>query len=101
MEALRHESHRLYRYRTFCRLYGIDDLPTASRFQKFVSLYDVDELMSLLPTEPTLFQKITLNNLIGIKGLEGFMGYEKSNNTFELIQRWQEEINTPRRATAC
>ena len=95
MEALQHESHRLYRYRTFCRLYGVDD------FQKCVALYDVDELMSLLPTNPTIFQKFTLNSLIGIKALEGFMGYEKSNNTFELIQRWQEQIHTPRRASAC
>jgi hypothetical protein len=95
MEALQHESHRLYRYKTFCRLYRVDD------FQKFVALYDVDELMSLLPTNPTQLQKFTLNELVGTKGLEGFTGYEKSNNTFELIQRWQEKIHTPRRAAAC
>ena len=95
MEALQHESHRLYRYQTFCRLYAVDD------FQKFVSLYDVDELMSLLPTNPSNFQKFILNNLVGTTGLEGFMGYEKSNNTFELVQKWQEQVNSPRRARSC
>ena len=95
MEALQHESHRLYRYQTFCRLYAIDN------YQKFVALYDVDELMELMPTNPTRYQKYTLNQLVGIKGLNGFMDYEKSNNTFALIKRWQEHMNTPRRAASC
>ncbi len=94
MEALRHESHRLYRYQTFCRLYSIDD------FQKFVALYDVDELMDLMPTNPSYYQKQTLNQLVGTKGINGYTDYEKSNNTFALIKCWQERINTPRRA-AC
>jgi hypothetical protein len=95
MEALQHESHRLYRYQTFCQLYGIE------KFQKFVALYDIDELMDLLPINPTSFQKLILNRLIGTIALEGYSGYEKSNNTFELIQRWQEQICTPCRASSC
>lgn len=78
------ETHRISRYRTFARLYDIQ------QFDLFVSLYDIDELMSLMPTNPTHEQKHTLNDLIGVTASSSYLDYEKSNNTFTLVRNWQE-----------
>jgi len=78
------EKHRLDRYRAFAETYGISD------FETLVRLYDIDDLEAFLPPQPTAEEKMTLNALIGLRGVEGYMDYVKSNHTFELIMQWQE-----------
>ena len=85
------ETHRISRYRTFARLYDIQ------QFDLFVSLYDIDELMSFMPTNPSFQQKATLNDLIGVTANSSYLDYEKSNNTFVLIRGYQEANCSPSR----
>ena len=80
---LKNETHRISRYKTFARLYDIN------QFELFVSLYDIDELMAFMPCNPSLQQKQNLNELIGVTSGAAYLDYEKSNNTFALIRRWQ------------
>ncbi|MEL7341464.1 MAG: hypothetical protein AAGM67_13365 [Bacteroidota bacterium] len=78
------EKHRLDRYMAFADLYDIKDRET------FVELYEIDELQAFLPVSPTSEEKSALNQLVGVKGVSGYMDYVKSNHTFELIMQWQE-----------
>ncbi|MEM6764356.1 MAG: hypothetical protein AAF824_13365 [Bacteroidota bacterium] len=79
------EKHRLERYHSFAKTYHIQD------FELFVELYDIDELSAFMPTVPTEKEMYILNELIGTMGTPGYMDYEKSNNTFELIMQWREQ----------
>jgi hypothetical protein len=81
---LDHERERLPQYRNFCELYGLED------FEQVVTLYDIDELRSFLPDQPSQGEKVALQKLVGTTGVKGYMDYVKSNNTFELIMQWQE-----------
>ena len=78
------EKHRLPRYQAFAERYGISDLET------LVRLYEIDDLETFLPAQPTALERATLDTLIGVRGVEGYMDYVKSNHTFELIMQWQE-----------
>ncbi|GAB4410304.1 MAG: hypothetical protein OHK0039_14570 [Bacteroidia bacterium] len=78
------EKYRLHRYRAFADLYGVDDLET------LVKLYEIEDLEAFLPAQPSPTEKQALNQLVGVKGVEGYMDYAKVHNTFELIMQWQE-----------
>jgi hypothetical protein len=70
----------------FCQAYGIQDMESLDR------LYEIDELILFLPPNPTVTEKTTLHELIGLQGeTYGYMDWVKSNNTFELIMRWREQ----------
>jgi hypothetical protein len=84
MEELKHDQHHLDKYRAFCDLYGIED------FVQFVRLYDIYELVSFLPAQPTEAEKRLLNELNGAVAESGYLDYQRSTNTFELIMQWQE-----------
>ncbi|MEM6346530.1 MAG: hypothetical protein AAF927_21765 [Bacteroidota bacterium] len=84
MSPLELEKHRLDRYKAFRDRYDITE------FEKLVKLYEIDDLESFLPPQPSEFEKQILNQLIGTMGMEGYMDYVKSNHTFELIMQWQE-----------
>lgn len=83
------ETHRISRYRTFSRLYSINN------FQLFVNLYDIDELLALMPTNPTPQQKHIFNSLIGVTGERGYLDYQKSNNTYAIVRQFQAETSSP------
>ena len=83
-ESLRHDKHHLAQYKAFCELYEIEDL------ESFVRLYDIFELVSFMPANPTTEEKKVLNELVGTRTESGYMDYQRSNNTFELIMQWQE-----------
>lgn len=88
-EIARHleiEKARLPQYRNFCEAYGIE------QFEVMVALYDIDELSAHLPHQPSEAQQKALQEVIGTTGVPGYMDYIKSNNTFELIMRWQEKL---------
>jgi hypothetical protein len=71
----------------FCAAYGITDITT------FDKLYEVEEIVLFLPSEPTEVEKKTLQELVGLTGTTyGYMDYVKSNNTFELIMQWKEKL---------
>jgi hypothetical protein len=78
------EKARLPQYRNFCEAYGIE------QFEEVVALYDIDELSAHVPPQPTAAQQQAMQQLVGTTGEAGYMDYIKSNNTFELIMRWQE-----------
>ena len=79
------EKHRLERYVSFSKAYQIQD------FDIFVELYDIDELAIFMPIVPSEKEIQIFNELIGTIGTPGYMDYEKSNNTFELIMQWREK----------
>ncbi|MGB3618468.1 MAG: hypothetical protein WBA12_10125 [Catalinimonas sp.] len=81
-----HPEHaRLEAYRRFADRWEVTD------FEAFVRLYDVHELTAFLPPEPTADERAALDELIGVEGeTYGYLDWVKSNNTFELIMRWQE-----------
>lgn len=81
------EKHRIDRYRNFAALYKLND----GKFEQFVELYDIAELESFMPPRPTLKERQIFSELIGVKGVSGYLDYIKSNNTFELIMQWQEQ----------
>jgi hypothetical protein len=71
----------------FCTAYGITDIAT------FDTLYEVEEIVLFLPSQPTEVEKKVLQDLIGLEGVTyGYIDYVKSNNTFELIMRWKEKL---------
>jgi|GEM_PF-2034954 len=84
MENLVNDQHHLDKYRAFCELYEIID------FVQFVQLYDIYELVSFLPAQPTAQEKQWLNELNGAIAESGYLDYQRSTNTFELIMQWQE-----------
>lgn len=79
-------------YRTFARLYGITQLDV------LVTLYEVETLLQFLPLNPSPKEKSLLNGLIGVKDDLSYTDYERSNNTFELIRRFQEACYAPCRS---
>lgn len=81
---LEHDKHHLDKYQAFCELYEIED------WQRMVKLYDIFELISFLPPNPTEKEKTALQNAIGAEAESGYLDYKRSNNTFELIMQWQE-----------
>jgi hypothetical protein len=83
-ENLEHDNHHLDKYKAFCKLYGIQD------WESIVKLYDIFELVSFLPPNPTEKEKTALQNVIGAETESGYLDYKRSNNTFELIMQWQE-----------
>jgi hypothetical protein len=92
-EDIKHDLFHTDKYEAFCRIYGIEDILTV------VKLYDIFELVSFFPPKPTEHEKKVLQSLIGIQAESGYMDYQRSNNTFELIMQWQEQTdnlaNTP------
>lgn len=84
MNPLELEAHRLDRYQHFANRYQVQD------FVQLVSLYEIDDLESFLPPQPNPFEQKVFNQLIGTLGETGYLDYEKSNHTFELIMSWQE-----------
>ncbi|MFT5915631.1 MAG: hypothetical protein ACJAWV_000534 [Flammeovirgaceae bacterium] len=83
-ENLEHDKHHLDKYKAFCELYGIAD------WQRMVKMYDIFELVSFLPPNPTEDEKTALQNAVGAEAESGYLDYKRSNNTFELIMQWQE-----------
>lgn len=79
-------------YRTFAKLYGITKLDV------LVSLYEVETLLQFLPLKPSPKEKTLLNSLLGVKDDYSYTDYERSNNTFELIRRFQEACCSPCRS---
>lgn len=69
----------------FCENYGIRDK------EKLDNLYEINELILFMPPKPTDFEKQTFVELLGLTGVEGYMDYLKSNNTFELVMQWREK----------
>lgn len=70
----------------FCQVY---DLPDAAQFEQ---LYEIDEVVLFLPAVPTATEKAALQEIVGLQGVTyGFLDYQKSNNTFELIMQWREK----------
>jgi hypothetical protein len=84
MDTLPHDQHHLDKYRAFCELYGIADVT------EFVRLYDIYELTCFLPAQPTAAEKSALHQVLGAIAESGYLDYQRSNNTFELIMQWQE-----------
>ncbi len=68
----------------FCQKYQLTD---PARIAK---LYEIEELLMYLPSEPSLEEQTALQKLIGVEGVSGYMDYIKSGNTFELIMQWRE-----------
>ncbi|WP_448518161.1 hypothetical protein [Rhodoflexus sp.] len=79
------EDHWLAQYRAFAEIYEVE------KFDQLVALYNVYDLICFLPAQPTAEQKRIFNSLIGVTAESGYMDYQRSNNTFELIMQWQEE----------
>jgi hypothetical protein len=79
-----YERPRMKRYQAFAARYAVNDLET------LVALYDIDNLESFLPPQPNEFERKVFNQLLGTKGVVGYMDYTKEHNTFELIMSWQE-----------
>lgn len=79
------EEHWLAQYRAFAELYEVE------KFDQLVALYNVYELTCFMPANPTAAEKQIFNNLIGVTTESGYMDYQRSNNTFELIMQWQEK----------
>lgn len=71
----------------FYQVYEINDP------QKIESLYEINELLIFLPPKPTTHEKQVFHELIGVKGESGYLDYDKSNNTFELLMQWREKTN--------
>lgn len=69
----------------FYQTYEIQDA------ELFSSLYDIDELILFLPSQPTQAEKKALQQISGVQGVTyGYIDWIKSNNTFELIMQWRE-----------
>ncbi len=81
------EKHRIEKYRNFATSYKVPE----DKFESFVALYDIDELESFMSPNPSEKDCQVFSELIGVKGVQGYMDYIKSNNTFELIMQWQEQ----------
>lgn len=66
--------------------YGIDDVVHLHR------LYEVRELLLFLPEYPTEAERTALQQVMGATAVSGYMDYDRSTNTFELIMQWQEQL---------
>jgi hypothetical protein len=70
----------------FCQSYGIKNA------EQFDMLYEIDEVVLFLPPQPTETEKEALMEVVGAQSVTyGYMDYQKSNNTFELIMQWREK----------
>jgi len=74
-------------YALFCKRWNIDDV------KKVEDMYHLEDLKAFLPDEPTEKDKIALNSVLGASfdNFYGYMDYQKSTNTFELIMQWREK----------
>ena len=74
-------------YALFCQQWNIDDI------KKVEEMYHLEDLKAFLPDEPTEKDKIALNSVLGASfdNFYGYMDYQKSTNTFELIMQWREK----------
>jgi hypothetical protein len=84
MEDIKHDLYHLDKYQEFCELYGITDLV------QFVKLYDIYELVAFMPPNPTASEKAAFQQLVGTTTESGYMDYQRTNNTFELLMQWVE-----------
>lgn len=71
-------------YETFCQLYEIDQVDLVEE------LYEIDTLISFLPSQPSEADKKNLQKLVGTTQESGYWDYQRSNNTLELIMQWRE-----------
>lgn len=79
------EKDRQAAYEDFARRYELTD-PA-----QLAHLYDINELNDFLPPEPTKEQKSIVQNLVGLEGVpSGYIDYQRSNNTFELLMQYTE-----------
>ncbi|MDX2283721.1 MAG: hypothetical protein NW241_06140 [Bacteroidia bacterium] len=78
------ERHRIGQYYRFAEIYEVQQLDL------LVRLYDVDDLEAFMPPAPSPLEKQVFNELLGVQGVSGYMDWEKSANTLELILQWQE-----------
>lgn len=74
-------------YTLFCKKWNIEDI------KKVEQLYHLEDLKTFLPQEPTEKDKAVLNSVLGASfdNFYGYMDYQKSTNTFELIMQWREK----------
>lgn len=74
-------------YTLFCQRWNIEDV------KKVEKMYHLEDLKSFLPDEPTEEDKIALNSVLGASfdDFYGYIDYQKSTNTFELIMQWREK----------
>jgi hypothetical protein len=88
MENPAPDSPKAVQLATFCQRYEIEQV------EKVADLYEIDELLAFLPTYPTDSEKKALQALLGVVWIDSFYGYldwQKSTNTFELIMQWREK----------
>lgn len=83
-EEFPHDKDRLPLYWDFCQRYEVED------YRTLIRLYDITELNSFLPPEPSEQEKRCLRQLIGTQAASGYLDYARSTNTFELLMQWQE-----------
>ncbi len=71
----------------FCKKWSIDDV------KKILQVYHLEELKEFLPKQPNEKDKIILNSILekSFDNFYGYMDYQKSKNTFELIMKWREK----------
>lgn len=74
----------------FCQKWGITDDKTLQTVQ---NLYEIDQLEAFLPTYPTVEERAAFQEVIGARfdNFYGYMDYQKSSNTFEVIMQWREK----------
>jgi len=84
MKDFKHDQHHINDYKRFSEKWGGLDLT------KLVTYYDIYELTAFLPPNPSDKEKEILQKLIGTTSPSGYLDYQKSNNTFELIMQWRE-----------
>ena len=85
MKEFKHDQHHIKDYKEFSEKWGGLDM------EKLVEYYDIYELTAFLPPNPSDKEKEVLQKLIGITSPSGYLDYQKSNNTFELIMLWREK----------
>ena len=74
-------------YASFCKKWEIENIEKVER------LYDLESLKSFLPDFPTEEDKKALKSVLGVAfdHFYGYIDYQKSTNTFELIMQWREK----------
>ena len=74
-------------YTLFCQRWNIEDV------KKVEDMYHLEDLKAFLPDEPTKEDTLALNSVLGASfdNFYGYMDYQKSTNTFELIMQWREK----------
>ena len=82
---MQNDSHHLHQYEAFRQLYNLPNL------EQLVQLYDIYELVCFLPANPTEHEKQVLQELMGAAADSGYLDYQRSTNTFELIMSWMEQ----------